>query len=131
MPIDYSVSRPSRARDFLVWAERMWGAFTITPRERAVRFAEEAVELAQAAGVPEELMTVLVKRTYARPKGDAYKEFCQASLLLEAYGEVAFAVAPNYAAAQEWARVQTIPEAEWKRRHEAKAGQGILQKDDK
>jgi NTP pyrophosphatase (non-canonical NTP hydrolase) len=119
-----------RIEDFLAWAKRVFGPNSQTPKERALRFVEEAIELAQAAGIEEEMMDALVNRTYRRPKGDAYKEYCQASLLLEAYGQVSFLVSPEQAAGQEWQRVCTISDSEWERRHAAKFAQGILQPGD-
>ena len=42
--------------------------------ERGLRFAEEAIELAQSGDIPEEKMHELVTHVYARPKGDFKQE---------------------------------------------------------
>ncbi len=43
-------------------------------RIRALRFAEEAVELAQACDVPEDKMVELVHLVYSRPRGKTFQE---------------------------------------------------------
>jgi len=57
------------------WAIRSFGADHVfnTPL-RALRLAEEAVELAQACKVPEEKMQELVKIVYSRPTGMVHQE---------------------------------------------------------
>lgn len=42
--------------------------------ERGARFLEEAVELAQAVGVPEETALKLVRHVYSRPVGEVTSE---------------------------------------------------------
>jgi NTP pyrophosphatase (non-canonical NTP hydrolase) len=59
----------------LEWAERSFGRehvynFSI----RALRLAEEAVELAQAYGIPKDKMLNLVEIVYKRPKGNPEQE---------------------------------------------------------
>lgn len=57
------------------WGERAFGREHIRdPRVRALRLAEEVVELAQALDVPEEQMARLVGAVYARPRGTAFQE---------------------------------------------------------
>jgi hypothetical protein len=41
--MDMQIDRPSR---FLMWAHETFGNVALDPRERALRFTEEAVELA-------------------------------------------------------------------------------------
>lgn len=59
----------------LDWAIRCFGREHVENLPiRALRVAEEAAELAQAAGVPKETMLDLVEIVYARSKGDAVQE---------------------------------------------------------
>jgi hypothetical protein len=59
----------------LDWACRSFGADHVYNLPiRALRLAEEAVELAQAHRVPKEKLLDLVEIVYARPQGDPYQE---------------------------------------------------------
>lgn len=89
-----------------------------------MRFVEEATELAHADGMERETLDAIVNRVYSRPPGEVRKEIGQAQATLEVYaehiGESADALAEI-----EWQRVQSIPQAEWERRHAAKQAIGI------
>ena len=57
------------------WGVRCFGNEHMHNRKvRGLRFAEEAIELAQALDVPQDVMTKLVATVYSRPPGDAYQE---------------------------------------------------------
>ena len=57
------------------WGSRCFGeGHMMNVPVRALRAAEEVIELAQAVGVPETKMALLVKTVYARPGGMAYQE---------------------------------------------------------
>lgn len=57
------------------WGCRCFGIEHMGNRSiRALRFAEEAIELAQACNVSENKMAQLVKVVYSRPVGAAYQE---------------------------------------------------------
>lgn len=57
------------------WAVRSFGTHNVDHMPmRALRLAEEAVELAQAHGLDKEKMHHLVDVVYSRPIGDPYKE---------------------------------------------------------
>lgn len=57
------------------WATRCFGAAHTNDRPvRALRTLEEAVELAQVLGVPEDKAVLCVKTVYSRPIGDAEQE---------------------------------------------------------
>lgn len=57
------------------WGCRCFGAEHMSNRGvRALRFTEEAIELAQACGVSEEKIAELVRVVYSRPAGTAYQE---------------------------------------------------------
>lgn len=57
------------------WGARAFGLDHMKdPRVRALRHAEEAVELAQALGVPQGQVAQLVVTVYSRPPGDPKQE---------------------------------------------------------
>ena len=57
------------------WGWRCFGmAHMGDTRIRALRFAEEAIELAQACNVSEEKMQLLVATVYSRPRGEGTQE---------------------------------------------------------
>lgn len=57
------------------WAVRCFGARHVaSPGIRALRLAEEAIELAQAAGVTEVEIGLLTKNVYQRPPGTMFQE---------------------------------------------------------
>lgn len=59
----------------LDWARRSFGEEHVSNVPvRCLRLAEEAVELAQAAGVPKNKMLDLVEIVYSRPKGKVSQE---------------------------------------------------------
>jgi NTP pyrophosphatase (non-canonical NTP hydrolase) len=59
----------------LDWARRSFGAEHVSDVPvRCLRLAEEAVELAQAAGVPKDKLLDLVGIVYSRPKGEIAQE---------------------------------------------------------
>lgn len=54
---------------------------------RALRFAEEAIELAQACGVDEQTMALLVKTVYGRPVGRPLQEIGGCMVTLSVLGD--------------------------------------------
>lgn len=113
--------RPTLA---LKWAVEMFGNVALDPRERTMRFLEEAVELAHALDIDHVTLQAIVKRVWARDKGYIPREIGQAQMTLEALAE-AIGHCAEREAAQEFARVQAIPKAEWQQRHAAKMAIGI------
>ena len=114
----------TRPKEFLAWAVGVFGSTATLRDERAMRFVEEAVELAQAEGVDEETMRRNVARVYARRPGSTAKEIGQAQATLEMLAEN-IGLSAAGAADREFARAQAIPAEEWARRHAAKAEIGI------
>lgn len=112
------------ASDFLEWAAATFGPIARDKRERGLRFLEESIEVAQAAGVEKEAAELLVGRTYSRPPGNLDKELGQAQACLAMLSFVADADAMANAKA-EFARCKKIPKEEWARRHAAKVAIGI------
>lgn len=119
--MDTSFDRPSR---FLQWAHETFGDIALDPKERAMRFLEEAVELAHAVGVDAITSTNIVGRVYQRPAGGIPREVGQSLVTLELLAK-AINVDAEREANEEFFRVQRIPKEEWARRHGAKVAIGI------
>ncbi len=114
----------NRPGDALQWAVEMFGSIARNRRERALRFLEEAIELAQVEGVEEGIVASVLQRVYSRAPGDLAKEIGQAAMCLEVLAWNA-GLNADAEAAREFSRVQTIPKSEWARRHDAKVALGI------
>lgn len=56
------------------WALRCFGDQMANPQERTLRMIEEAIEVGQAAGLPEVLLHEQVFEVYKRPRGTLTKE---------------------------------------------------------
>lgn len=108
----------------LKWAVETFGDIALNEHERAARFTEEAIELAQAVGLSSAFVNSVTERVYRRLSGDVTKEVGQAQLTLELLAEVLH-VRPDRCAEAEFERIQTIPQEEWTRRHQAKVALGI------
>lgn len=109
----------------LAWAVWAFGSVASSKEERALRFLEEAMELAQACGISAEQATKVGKRTWARPVGQVATEVAQASLTLTCLSE-ALDVDQRTVHCQEFMRVRTFTQEYWERRHAVKAQYGIV-----
>lgn len=118
-----SVDVPSQ-KEVLEWAASTFGDLALDTNERALRFVEEAIELAQACGLTEDQLRRVAYRVYSRNPGSPHKETGQAAMTLLALSEW-MKIDFDDALIREWRRVQSIPQAEWERRHNAKAAVGI------
>ncbi len=68
-----------------VWARTVFGVEAMNSREeRALRFIEEGIELAQACGLSRDQVTGLVEHVYDRPLGARYQEVGGVMLTLAA-----------------------------------------------
>lgn len=114
----------TRQEAALAWAVDTFGDIAKDPHERACRFVEEAIELAQAAGIDRDTLGKIIERVYSRNPGDLRKEVGQAALTIELFAEVLH-IDAGRAAQAEYSRVQEIPKSEWDRRHAAKVALGI------
>ena len=77
--IDSDSDRLIRQHRVGSWVESTFGSQALARNERGRRFAEEAIELAQAAGVSREQLIALVTYVYGREPGDLYQENGEAS----------------------------------------------------
>lgn len=102
----------------------MFGPIALDRKERAARFIEEAIELAQAEDLPLNLVMAVASRVYARPAGDVQKEIGQAQVTLECLAKN-LGLSVDAEAAREFDRVRSISSDEHQRRFAAKVAMGI------
>lgn len=114
----------TKPHDALDWAVETFGAIALDRQERAKRLLEEAMELAQAEGVPDLVVHRIEARVYSRPPGDTKREIGQtmSTLAVLAANLGINAVEAFY---EEFDRVRNIPKTEWAARHAAKVEVGI------
>lgn len=107
----------------LQWAIETFGNVARNRDERAARLVEEAVELAQAEGVPLAVIERIGRHVYSKPPGDPIAELQGVALTLDACAEN---LGDTVAAAteRELARVRSRSVSEWKQRHDAKVAAG-------
>lgn len=115
---------PWRPAVWLAWAHKTFGDIAFDPRERALRFIEEAIEVAHAMGLDETTLSAIIARVYFRQRGDLAREIGQSMGTLELLAET-MAINAEAETAAEFQRVQSIPQEEWDRRHAAKVALGI------
>lgn len=82
------------------------------------------MELAHAEGLPPDMVARIFARVFSRPRGDRNREVGQALATLECLAEN-IGVSAEDEAQREWERVQSVPKAEWTKRHADKATLGI------
>lgn len=111
-------------REILQWAEATFGPIALDPQERALRFVEEAIEAAHAAGAHGVQIIALVTRVYNRPPGPLPVELAQAGLTLAAFAANA-CVDIDKATREEFARVLERSPLELRQRQEAKTAAGL------
>lgn len=116
--------RADRQRRVLEWAVATFGTIAADPRERAARLLEEAVEMAQACGLPLEASTRIVGHVYAKPISEPASEVGGISTCLLALCEV-LGVDADDAERAEIARIMALPAEHWRDRQNAKAAFGV------
>lgn len=114
---------PTLAARAAAWVRRCFGDAAMARPERAARLMEEAIELAQAEGVPEELAAGVVRRVYSRPSGLPAQEAGGVGLCLAAWEE-ASGISVENAAMLEMDRVERMSVEHFKARHAAKVAVG-------
>lgn len=115
------MDRPSY---WLQWARETFGEIALQPRERALRFIEEVIELAQAMNIEPEIVSAIIRRVYSRPSGAVPREMGQCLTTFEMLA-LAIGVDADAEATAELDRVKSIPKNEWAIRHNAKVALGI------
>ena len=122
-------TRDGRQKTVLAWCKAAFAAPNGDPDEakpdtRCLRFIEEALELAQAHGLPADLIQHQLAITYARPKGSIGQEIGGVMVTLNAYCE---AMHYSLAAAEglEIARCNSKPIEHFQRRQKEKREAGL------
>lgn len=107
------------------WGMRCFGSDQMHNRQlRALRLLEEAVECAQAAGVPQQLAALQVQRVYERPHGDLGQEL--GGVLLTSCAMCALlATTPEHVLEMEVRRVLAKPVEHFAARNKAKLEMGL------
>lgn len=98
----------------LNWAVETFGVVAADPRERILRFLEEALELAHACGVDDLTLHKVEARVYGRPQGSPALEMAQCVVTLRALAEV-HRIDLDDVEVEEIERVHAIPKEEWQR----------------
>lgn len=114
----------NRQKKVLAWAIENFGAIATNRDERAARLVEEAIEVAQAEGLPLHILQKISERVYARPAGKLAQEIGGLAITLDALAENA-GLSVQAESAREWARVLSLPKDWWARRHAEKVAAGV------
>jgi hypothetical protein len=114
----------TRPRQMLDWCYKTFGSVAPGHVERATRLLEEAVELAQCAGVTRQTAQRLIERVFSRPPGKMAQEVGQVQNLLECFAECV-GLDAAHEGRREFDRCRAVPQEEWDRRHAAKVEQGV------
>lgn len=116
--------REVRQSDAFAWAGKTFGPVAADKRERARRFIEEAIELAQACGLhPREVDKILL-HVYSKPPGQVAQEVGGVGVTLLCLCE-AFGVSADVEERRELLRVYSMPAQDFRDRHNAKAAAGV------
>lgn len=114
----------SRQQNFYQWVRDTYGPEASGPRERALRFTEEALEVAEASGLTIVDVMKLVGRAFSRPTGKLRVELAQAVLTLEGLAE-SYGYDVHDDADKELERVRALPASYWHDRHNRKVVEGV------
>ena len=121
-----SVARWERQSRIVAWIERTFGPQSMDKRERAERFLEEAIELAQACDITSERAFEIMAHVFAKPPGRPVQEIGNVSLTLLALG-ARLCTNVDDAERHELERVEALPREHWTARHDRKVDTGLAQ----
>ncbi len=107
-----------------LWVVSTFGVAVAQPRERAMRFIEEAIELAQAAGITFDEVARLVTYVFSRPVGEPAQEVGGVGVTLLSYCE-SVGLSANAEEQREHARVLAIDPEHFRRKHNTKSDAGV------
>lgn len=119
--------RDARQTDAHRWAAKTFGTANMTERERARRFIEEAIELAQACGLQRADVYRTMEHVFDRPPGERFQEVGGVGVTLLMLCET-IGVSADYAERSELARVLSMPANHFRDRHNVKADAGIAER---
>lgn len=117
-------SRNQRQRLVLRWATRVFGTITTRIEERAMRVVEEAIEVAQAAGISQNTVEKILYRIYGKEPGRIEEEMGGLLVTTLAMCEVLGAEADELER-NEIERILALPEGRVQEKHETKRALGI------
>jgi NTP pyrophosphatase (non-canonical NTP hydrolase) len=127
-PSQTRYTRDKRQGVVKAWIKRVFGLRTINLRFRAERVLEEALELAQAAGYPQEKVAGLTAKVYANPPGALRQEVGGLGISVLALCETA-GISADERAEAEIHRVLSKSTAHFKERIERKIADGVCSAD--
>jgi NTP pyrophosphatase (non-canonical NTP hydrolase) len=117
--------RQARVRD---WAYLVLSADEVDSREqRAIRLAEETIELAQACEVDKDTLHKLIDYVYSRPVGEPYQEFGGVSVCILAVAN-ALCIDADLAEEAEVSRCEAMDPERFKARNRTKNEAGFIMK---
>jgi len=114
----------NQQKEILQWSINTFGTIASDKEERVKRFAEEAIELCQAANLDIEDLFAIVWSVYNKPNGAIYQELGQTALTLALLAEV-YDLNANVEMACEFDRVRSFDKSYWQARQNRKAEMGI------
>ncbi|MEE7625404.1 hypothetical protein V3O24_04460 [Methylobacter sp. Wu8] len=118
-------TRNTRQRQILEWANKTFGKSTAdNTGERIRRFAEEAIELAQAVGLDKQAMIDIIEHVYAKMPGNVAQEIGQVGVSLLGLAEH-LNIQADEEESKEFERIKSLPADHWQARKNAKADKGI------
>lgn len=107
------------------WVRRTFGHdVSINIQERAIRVLEEAIEVAQAAGVEPDMIQRMAERVYAKEPGELPKELGQLGLVILALASAAGHSADRLEE-EEVEHVLSLPADHFRKRFDAKKAMGL------
>ena len=106
------------------WVRATFGEPSTVASERVLRVLEEAIELAQAEGIPQDRVLASVEYVYRKPVGDPAQEVGGLGVTLLAYCETK-GISADEEEAREFDRVVKIDADHFRARHNKKADAGI------
>lgn len=113
----------SRQARVLAWAVESFGEIAKNRDERAARLVEEAIEIAQAEGVPLDVLKRIAERVYERPAGELGQEIGGLGITLDALAENA-GYDVRLETERELACILSKPKDWWARKHAEKVAAG-------
>jgi hypothetical protein len=121
----FQAYRDQRQRKIAEWCAATFGVTVASDaNERAARLLEEAIELAQAEGLPEHAVTTLVRHVYSKPAGRPHQEVGGIGVCLLVYCQ-AKGLSADGCETVEIKRIMAMPFDHFRRRHQAKAEAGV------
>ncbi len=118
-------NRQQRQAEILQWANATFGKATASnTSERIRRFAEESIELVQAAGLEKQSIHDLIDHIYAKPVGNLAQEIGQVGVSLLALAE-RLGIQADEEECKEFQRISSLPTEHWRARQNAKAEKGL------